>query len=132
MRFLGGFVPELWRFLDSEVYVRPILTPNRTCYKLLYLFFGLRYSLQTLRDDRLGQNSTLVFYGVVPNSATRRRGGAQSEIHVLAKTEFCRTFFFQIFWVFLNPWVKIHIISKNWRGVFCLTHFRSRNVNEHL
>ena len=35
MRFLSGFVAELWPILDFEVYVGPFFTQNRTCLKLL-------------------------------------------------------------------------------------------------
>ena len=71
--------------------------PKSKKFEISLTFFGLRYSLPTLRVDRLGQKFTLIFYGVVLNFATRRRGGAQSEIHVLAQTEF-RLSFFSIFW----------------------------------
>ena len=128
MRFLSGFVPELWRFLDSGAYVRPILTPNFSCLKLLYLFFGLRYSLQTLRDDRLGQNSTLIFYGVVPNSATRRRGGVQRSKLRLGQNGSLPELFFQIFLAQIHFWVKAQHIIFFWRYVFSLTHFIAQSV----
>ena len=111
-------------------------TPILGFRKSAAIFYWLKIEPWNLkRNDRFGQKNFFIFYTMIPNFATRRRGGAICEkqrslvfwrfADVLHKN-------FNFFWFFCNPWTKIHLFPQFQSGTSICSHFIGQNVNKHV